>query len=213
MKLLASRVCQRVGDRASTVKALADETRAYTHSLSPRCHRHSLFAQGEKAISSSISGLLLLGCPAAILRRVALGIIDAIQRVFRGWTFAHIFEEARKRTFPMLANGNSTATIAAIGMIFRIIATLDHLRPSLILRTVAHPVRGLAELVDFSSKTTTAFRVSTAQILGNNSRNSSAGAETKPAPLSEFMAYRRQRYQPAKSLAREVSHAAIIYKR
>jgi hypothetical protein len=91
-----------------------------------------------------------------------------------------------------------------------IMATLNHLRPSVILRTVAHSVCGKAKAVGLFLKAAAASDMSRNQIRRASDRGFSAYAAAPPSTVFEFSFDWFQRCEPSELLLGEVSHAAII---
>ena len=212
MRLLLNRLTQRVGDRPATIKTGRDGNWAHPGEFSPFYDRQAAPPQLKDAVIPSVSRLFPCDRPAAVLRPVALRVVDAIQRVLRGGTWAHVFKEGREGTFPALANGNTTITVTAVGIALRIITTLDHGSPSSMLGTVAHSVCGSAKPSRLSAKATAASGISAAQTLRTDDHSISADAAAKPMNFFGFHFYRFQRREPFELLVGQISkaHTAII---
>ena len=156
MKLFAIRFCQRIGDRLAAAKARMDGMCWYSCDLSPLCYRHALSPQRKNAAFSSVSGLFLSAGPAAVLRRVAFLIVDAVNRMLRGGTPTHIFKERLEGISPALTHRNAAAAVSAVAAIVLIVTTLNHTNPNPILGAFVHPV--------FDPKAAAASSMSTVQI-------------------------------------------------
>lgn len=212
MKLFANRRTQCAGERPALAKTPMDERNLYACDLSPLYQRHTLPAPCQNPVGSSISLLLFFTRPAAVFGRVTFLVVYSIQRVLRGRTPAHVFEERFKRIFPAGADKNITITITVVIMILRIVAALDHMRPSVIFRTFAHIVRDKPKSSQFFPKAAAASYDSIAQMTASNDRGFPTDTATQPSKVSGFPSYRFQRCQPPEFLIGEISklHAGII---
>ncbi len=211
-----SSVCQHISDRPTSPQAPVNDRALYTCEFRPFCHRHGLSVERENVVVFSVSRLFPYGCPTAILGRIACVIVDAIHRVLRGWTFAHVLEERLKGILPLRAHRNAAPTVSTIGNVLRIVAPLDNLLPSVVLRTVAHSVFESAKpsnfLVDLFPVAAAALSMSTDQVCRRDCRDISATATAQPSAAPEFPFYRFQRCQPSEFLVGEISrpHVGII---
>jgi len=205
MKLFAIRFCQRIGDRLAAAKARMDGMCWYSCDLSPLCYRHALSPQRKNAAFSSVSGLFLSAGPAAVLRRVAFLIVDAVNRMLRGGTPTHIFKERLEGISPALTHRNAAAAVSAVAAIVLIVTTLNHTNPNPILGAFVHPV--------FDPKAAAASSMSTVQIPRINGRDISAAATAQPSAALEFPSYRLQRQKLSELLLGEIAkrhHAMIL---
>ena len=117
---------------------------------------------------ASVVRLLLCCGPLAIGRFVMAFIVNAVKRVARGWSFAHVIEEGLERLTPRWADSNSSAAVANIGRQAWIFATLNHVLPSVVFRNAIHAMRAMRDHVPFASVASTRCgRASTEQRAGD----------------------------------------------
>ena len=92
-------------------------------------------------LHSSIFGLFRSGSPTAVLGFVLSDVIESTDTFSANPSYTHIFEEVLETIDPTIADRGSAATIVLEPGMFRIVATLFHVRPGLINR-VAPPFPG-----------------------------------------------------------------------
>jgi len=212
MKLLVNGRTQNGSDRPATLKAMAKGRDRDSCDFSPLYYRHTFPFQCEDVISSLVSGLFLFARPAAVRRRIACRIVDPIQRVFRRWTPAHIFEESLKGIPPLRTDRNPARSIVAIGRFFGVVAALKHASPNLILTALVHSVLGIASPGRFSLKTAAALAMSAAQESSSNDNRIPTSAAAQPADSPKCHFYRLERRKFSKLPVDEVlkRHRGII---
>ena len=212
MKLFANWFCRGGGGRPSKFKATTDGRRRYAGNFRPFCHRHALSSERKNAITSFVSGLLVFGRPAAVVWPIVFRIVDAVNRVLRGRTGAHVFEEALKRIIPLWTHGNAATSVAAVSRIIGIVAPPNHTSPNSMFWTLAHPVFGMAKACHFFVEATTASRASVNQMARSNDHGLSASAAAQPSDGLGFPSYRLQRRQSFEPLLGEIfkTHAATV---
>lgn len=83
-------------------------------------------------IDTLVALLLLMCCPAAILRRVGAVIVDSVQRI-SVWARPHIGNEGAKTNPallpPTVTNVDAASAVIGIGNIVRFVATPNHAEP------------------------------------------------------------------------------------
>lgn len=216
MGLLATRLCQRVSERPASLKAPTNGLLRYPHDLSPFCHPQVLSVPAQETLVSFISRLLPCSRPAAVVGRVALRIVDAINRVLRGRARAHVFEKCFERGFPLRADRNPARSIAAIGRFFGIVAALKHVSPNSILTDLVHSVLGIAQPNSFPLKAPAASRGSINQTTRTNDDSFPAGTVTQPSIAFRFHSNWFEHREPSEFLIGEIAkrwHAAIMYQK
>ena len=204
MKLLATRLCQCLGDRQSTGQAMTNGIVRYSCDFSPFCYGQAAPPQLKDAVIPSISRLLCCSRPVAVLFGIAFLVVDAIQRVLRGGTPTYVFEKRLKGIFPACAHKNLAASVAVVAGILWIVATLNHSYPRPIFSGVTHFVFGI--------DTATASSMPAMQIPRKNDRDISANAAAPPSATVEFVSGCFKDCESSEFLAGEISktHAAII---
>lgn len=81
-----------------------------------------------------VATLLRLSGPLAVIRRVRPVIVNALDRMFRGWLLSHVGIEALKRTDPVIANFDASAAVPCVGGIVLVQAAFFHAAPRLVFR-------------------------------------------------------------------------------
>lgn len=213
MGLLANGLSQCIGESPASLKAPTNCLLRYPCDLSPFCHPQAFSVPCQETAGSFISCLLFCGRPATVLRRVALVVLDAVNRVMRAWTRAHVFEERLEGIFPARAHRNAATAVVAPAGIIEIIATLDHGSPSSILTALVHSVLGIAQPDPLFVKATTASRGSINQSTRTNDDGFPAGTAAQPSIASEFHSDWFDRRQLSELLIGEIAkrrHTHII---
>lgn len=122
------------------------------------------------AIAAGVVVLLLGGCPTAIPRGVGPVIILSIDRVQRSpsscsrRTRPHVGDEVVERT-PALANGDPSSSVVFERDSQRVVATIQHRRPHLILGRVSFPAVSVSKLNRCSVKAPSLDSVTTTRLL------------------------------------------------
>lgn len=131
---------QSIMDRPTPFESLMDCVRAYTDNLRPFCHCFSFIFEGYKTVRSFISMLLLLCAPLTIFGSIITIIVYAINRMFRRWTFAHIFQKVLKRTTPSPTHLYTALAVVFVGIGIFVIASLLHSDPRFIFSGIRFAV-------------------------------------------------------------------------
>ncbi len=153
--------------------------------------------------------------PAAVLRPVALRVVDAIQRMLRGRASAYVFEKYLKGIFPLRAHGDAATAVSSVAITLGIQAPLEHLHPSIVLGSSTHSVFGKAKPAQFFMKAAAASGNAANQIPHNNGHGISTRAATQPKGGFRLPSYRLQRCEPSKLLLGKLPkrHTAIMYRK
>lgn len=106
-------------------------------SICPVFKNHCLAFKCYLSILLSITTLVFHRGPLAIIWFIISIISNSINRIFSRRRITHISEEIFK-FMPLLTDFNSTATILREFLIFRIITSAQHCRPSFIDKCLAH---------------------------------------------------------------------------
>lgn len=89
---------------------------------------------------ATVAQLFRPRCPPAVVWLVVASIVPPIQRQIIAGAMPHISKEVEKRGTPSLAHLNAARAVVPVCLASRICATLDHGRPSEILRRETHAV-------------------------------------------------------------------------
>ena len=215
MRLLASGLTQCVGDRPAPLKTFTNGRTLDACDFRPFYHRHTFSSQRKDATGSSISSLFFSGRPPAILGRVAFRVVDAIQRVFQTWAWAHVFQKCLNGILPLWAHRNAATSVPAIARIVGIITTLEHASPTSIFWASRHSMFGKKKAGDFFHKAAAAASVSAAQATRTNDNCISADATAQPSEIIGFCSRWLQHYKPSEFLIGKIAqiHADILYQK
>ena len=114
-------------------------------------------SRGGQSVSTlrfpSIIGLLLCCGPSAIIRRIRTVIVrETIQRMTRGWTPTHVFQEPFKAVQPDIADSNATPAIGFEVRTFSVVTPIFHAFPCVILDCFTHTMRAISFRYSFFLK-------------------------------------------------------------
>lgn len=102
-----------------------------TKFICPLSGGQSLTIKGKNYILPVIVVLFNQGGPFAIFWTISKIVFNSVNRMIRTWRMPHILQKFRKGISPSFANGNSASPVVFVSSVFRIIATLLHIRPAL----------------------------------------------------------------------------------
>ena len=128
---------------------------------------------------SAIIRLLFVGCPAAILRRVAFVVVNALDGI-SGWTFAHVGNKGSE-VIPARADGDASASIPMVVGSSLGVASGSHVVPDSVERMITHPMLAddiVSEVVVF--ETAAAFSPSASEAYRGDVGFCSTFADTAP---------------------------------
>lgn len=119
--------------------------------LSPGRHRSGYSVDGELDRIPSIVILLLVSGPSYISGLVHLVIVHPIQRMLRRGARPNVRQEDFK-VIPFTTDGDTSSAIVLILPALRVVASLFHGLPSLVLRRLGLAVRGMLLFVIASTR-------------------------------------------------------------
>jgi hypothetical protein len=128
-------------DRPSQAEPFCKGVGAYPYTAGPLRDSEGFSAKGDSVTDSPVVLLLGTRCPSAVIRRIPFIVVDAIERVFRAWTFPNICEEVLEGIRPSIAYHNTAIVI--VGLVFCAIwrATTAHSMPRFIFWRFGHAIR------------------------------------------------------------------------
>lgn len=85
------------------------------------------------APAASIGCLLSASSPSAVVRLIVAVVVDAVQCELRGRPLAHVRDKGENVISPTLANGYPSPTVILVTGMSRVVTTISHSRPSVIL--------------------------------------------------------------------------------
>lgn len=106
--------------------------------FSPLADRLRFSPKRNLYIAVSVIGLLLSGCPFAIVFRIAPRVINSLKSVTL-WPLAHVFEKLRK-AIPILTDLYTLPAVAFVCVVFRVVTAIPHLYPHAVERSFREPV-------------------------------------------------------------------------
>jgi len=107
----------------------------------PLSERLSLSFKDQDSVRASIASLFRPCSPTTIRRLIAAIVIDSIERVLHGRTWADIRQEVIKRISPAFANGDAPTSVGIKSTIGSVKAPSFHVEPNPIFTGLAHAVR------------------------------------------------------------------------
>lgn len=126
-------------DRPPPLKSMMKVFMVNPQFHSPRLNVLRSPVKRDHAGVSTVLGLLFFRRPLAITGAVVPIIINALNRVFLGWSFTHVIQKILK-LLPACAHSNSAPTVALKTNTLRVLATLFHSDPDFIERSSAPSV-------------------------------------------------------------------------
>lgn len=84
-------------------------------------------------VPALVALLLAARCPATVAKFVVAVIVNAVQRVFRGWAPANISQEGFVGLLPLATDGNAAPSVTGIPLMFRVATPLPHVDPCHVL--------------------------------------------------------------------------------
>ena len=94
----------------------------------------------KQDIGAGVVGLLLLGCPPAILRAIPLVIINAVNGMLGGRSWPHVIKEILKAVSPAVTHGNAPAAVVVVSRVVGVSAAIFHMIPHAIFGRIFRAV-------------------------------------------------------------------------
>lgn len=145
----------------------------------PHSQRLGSTLKGDKTALLLIITLLLVRSPFAVIRRIALIIVYAFNRVLRGRLRSHISIKPLKRV-PLFTHTDTTTYVAMGTLLSRIRAACVHRTPINIFRQMAKSMCCVKKYCCFSAQATTASLMPIQQQFTLSHQHVSALAFTPP---------------------------------
>lgn len=123
--------CQRTLHSPADFQAAIELLRIHAISEGPIGDAKRFTIIGKQAIASQVAVLLGVGCPPDVAGKVTSHVVDAVDRVPRGWAFPYITEECRKVS-PFIADGNAPSTVMVKLLVLWVLASVKHGGPSVV---------------------------------------------------------------------------------
>ena len=163
---------------------------------------------------------LLSGCsPSAVVRGIRAVVVNAVKRVFRGWSLTHVSEEGTKRIEPAGADEDAARAIAQERVVAWLGTSRLHTTPNIVLRclcfTVCHAFFSPSFRQAFFSKpcveASARFGITSFHVRGK--RDDRISTRTAAQPLSFLFVHAFYECQLPESLSGNncsVSHEGMI---
>lgn len=158
-----------------------------------------------------VSGLLFLSGPPAVARLVVAVVVFSLQSVTRGWSFPHTSKEAFKRA-PLIAYRDSTSPVTGKIGAFLVEASLPHANPNCVLWPFTFSVGGKTLHLEFSSKASTTFSLSSTKPCSRFYAGFPAITLTKPARTIAYVLVLSKNPKATKTLSDKIycSHGCVL---
>lgn len=121
-------------------KAVANSVHMEAGMTSPFRNAHCLAVEGQHASTPCIATLLLLSSPFAVIGRVALAVVDAVNGVIWRRPLSHVVEEILK-VIPPLTDRNASPAIMFVACCRGTVAAHSHVQPVIIFGRSAYARR------------------------------------------------------------------------
>lgn len=184
-------------------------SRKNTKTVGPFSDCLGFTVEGNDLISSSIAKLFRTCGPSTIIWRIRAIVVDPIKRMLGRWSRPHVSVEVLE-SIPSVANNNSTPSPVVIVPKARIIAALFHVSPDAVFCCLVHIMRFDSIRRNFFLQASTAFRVSSNEVLRLNDNLCSAIAKTIPVGQTGLAMREGNYLKPIEAQSRVVFHDVIV---
>ncbi len=118
--------------KGPAIKAFPEGTQTDADPTRPLTTAERFAVEANQFRPSGVRGLFC-GCgPAAIARLIIAVIVNAINRVFAGWSPPHVVKESQERHLPSLAYSDASAAVQAVIRSIRFRASSPHRPPCIV---------------------------------------------------------------------------------
>lgn len=145
---LRRRLCKRVFNRPSSIKASSNGSFTNASSPFPFISCESLFVKCKKPSVSSVAAIFSGSHPSTILRRVISVIVDSVNLMLRSRSWPHICKKVFKRKAPSFTNTDSTCPIIFVALAVLIMTTSFHAIPDVKFWGFSHAVCSAVGVAD-----------------------------------------------------------------
>ncbi len=126
-------------DRPATVDTAPQRIFVDATNLSPFSDTMGFSIVGQTDVVTSVSNLFQVGSPSHIAWFIVPIVIDSVQGMLGSGFRADIFNEEFERSFPPLADGDTSATIFGPRWVVGVEASFFHRSPGVVFRFVLRP--------------------------------------------------------------------------
>ena len=183
-----------------------------SHMKASRPCRHPKRFAVDRYLSRArrVLALLFVGSPAAVRRRVVSVVVNALQRVARRRSLAHVGQEGLKGFTPPITHRYPSTTVPRPVVAPRVCASRDHAFPSSVFWRAALSMCASGYAASVPIQTPATQDVATTKRASSHDVFAAAVALAKPANLSISRAERPHDDQPTESLAAQVGAQACL---
>ena len=128
------RLAQGIDFRPSPAKAVADGIIIQPSNFGGFRQAHLPTLKFDHVVGARVTRLLHPRRPSAVVGRVPLTVVNALDRMSMARARPHVCDESGETAIPTVTNGNPTAAIARIGTRVTVLASLAHANPIFIKR-------------------------------------------------------------------------------
>lgn len=182
------------------------------------CHRFALKLNEQARLFLSAIVCLFSSCrPSAVAGLIIPVVVDAVNRVVKAWTLAHVVTKSIKRVEPSIADRYAAFTVAVKAGCQRAKTAVSHRLPRFVGNAVAATVRDAPVFRNIDRKTpATPASVANrfiSQIRTCSKAFISAGASTSPNNKVIYVASRKRNdSEPAECLPGEVENSVVEFR-
>jgi hypothetical protein len=192
---------------SETIQPVAKRQNRYAETFRPFSHTRRLTSEGQSSAATTIARLLCKCRPFAILRLVALLIVETFNGMLRRRLRTHVLVEVHE-LIPARANSDTSSAVVRESSVPRIETAHAHHLPAFIFWRVAHAVNAMWRRHVLQASTT--FDVAEAQIGRAGEPISTAVAATQPVDARDIaLACRSYRNESAETLSSYVQRVRM----
>lgn len=174
-------------NRPAVMQPAGDDAFTPPEPIRPLLNVHGFTTKCQQPVVAPVVGLLLGGCPSAVLRRVVAVVVDAVKPSARR-RITHVGMELGKGFTPAITDPDSASTIANEGRVFFAVAAAKHPTPCAVLAWLCRFAQAVApsqrsSLALCLRQTATGLRSSAFQIVRSGYLFAAAVARAFPQRL------------------------------
>jgi hypothetical protein len=212
LRFAAHRFFKGIFNRPSAYKSVLDSAIVQLQARTPASESRRVTTISDQMIISPIVCLFTNQSPFTILRRVALTVICAFERVIRRRSFAHISNKVLKLQ-PSVTNRDTTSAITVKVLIAWVPAAVFHCEPYFIFWRLPFAVSIANSCGNLLLQTSATSCVTVAEFAGGNPTNGATVALTNPLRRVFHSPSVPKNHQFAKTLASQVDKVMDAWER
>ena len=180
---LLTRLRQSALQRPSALDSPIDARPRDSQTACPNRDGKCLTVERDWAHTPAVLPLLLCCRPAAVLGRIGPVVVDPVDRVKRRWGLSHVGKELLKTLAPARVDDDPAAAVIPVRSVLGVVATVDHMPPTLVHRCAGHSMRQRAAGSEFADVTTAGNRAPASEVGLPYLLLRAADAATQPVTL------------------------------